>query len=186
MVKVARILDALCHDDQRAVAHEVHKTYGGPLTDAERASRYRDRLRHENVTLPSRERHENITNTSQSRDGGRHETVTGERDGASRTLSSSSSTASRASRKEPPTVLPEGFVRFWNVYPKRIAKGDALKVWIQKNLEPKADQIVAGLTKTLSYVNREKGKYRKNPATWLNALGWEDELPLPPDDEDDD
>lgn len=53
MLRIATLLDSLEEDDRRAVAYEVYRAYGGPLTDSERAQRYRDRARHEDVTPDS-------------------------------------------------------------------------------------------------------------------------------------
>lgn len=64
ILKIDKILEALEEDDRRAVAYEVYRTYGGPLTDAERSKQYRDR--HRNVT---EDRDASVTN---GRDGGGH------------------------------------------------------------------------------------------------------------------
>lgn len=63
MLKVARILRGLEDEDRYAVAWEAYRTFGGPLSNAQRASRYRDgqklKHRHEVVT---EHRHEVVTN----------------------------------------------------------------------------------------------------------------------------
>jgi len=81
-----------------------------------------------------------------------------------------------------------GFDQFWQVYPKRKARADALKAW--KKLKPTTEL----LTTILAAIERvkvspgwqeEKGKYIPLPATWLNGRRWEDEtevtLPSPPE-----
>ena len=51
MLRVAQILEALSEDDRRAVVYEAYRSYGGPLTPAERTARWRAGLRDENVTM---------------------------------------------------------------------------------------------------------------------------------------
>lgn len=80
-------------------------------------------------------------------------------------------------KRTPYKVSPNGFEEFWTKWPNRVKKGAALKAWGQAVKHASPDQIVAGLDRTLSYITRSGGKYMPNPATWLNADGWEDEPP---------
>lgn len=50
MLKIARVLDGLSPDDQRIVAFEVYRTYGGALSGAQRQVMYRTRARNDRVT----------------------------------------------------------------------------------------------------------------------------------------
>lgn len=50
MLKIARVLDGLSPDDQRVVAFEVYRTYGGALSGAQRQVMYRTRARNDRVT----------------------------------------------------------------------------------------------------------------------------------------
>lgn len=43
MLKIERLMETLTPEAQRRVAFNVHRTYGGPLTGAERSSLYRTR-----------------------------------------------------------------------------------------------------------------------------------------------
>lgn len=79
------------------------------------------------------------------------------------------------------TPVDERFNRFWAIYPRKVGKGAARKVW--QKLKPSAE-----LTETLlSAVNiqrnseqwqKENGQYIPNPATWLNQERWEDDVNL--------
>lgn len=73
---------------------------------------------------------------------------------------------------------PAEFEQFWSVYPKRKAKGDALKAWGQiADVRPETDTIIAKV-KALALTDgwREKGgKYIPHPAKWLRAHGWLDD-----------
>lgn len=166
MLKVAAIIEALSPEDRRAVAYEIRRAYGGPLSDAERARRYRSnpsRKRHGNVTV---ERDESVMESVTERHGSvtddRHETVT----------------------LVPPSALPlpaykypSGFSLFWSKYPKRVGKGAAYEKWQKLKLEKIAELIVLGLDRQLQYLEREGGKFTPLPATWLNQRRWEDEPP---------
>jgi hypothetical protein len=75
------------------------------------------------------------------------------------------------------------FNEFWAAYPKKKNKGQAEKAW--NKIKP--DKILLSrMISTLSWLKNSNewikngGKYIPNPATWLNAKGWEDEpLKLP-------
>ncbi|HLV18437.1 MAG TPA: helix-turn-helix domain-containing protein [Pseudomonas sp.] len=79
------------------------------------------------------------------------------------------------------------FAVFWEAYPRRRGKADALKAW--KALKPDAalvEQILAavGFARASPDWRRDGGQFIPYPATWLRRRGWEDELeadiePLP-------
>jgi hypothetical protein len=83
------------------------------------------------------------------------------------------------SKKGNISVNDKVFDQFWTVYPKKVAKQDALKAW-------KKLKITAELTeKIISAVNAQinspqwqenGGQYIPNPATWLNRGQWDDEV----------
>lgn len=72
------------------------------------------------------------------------------------------------------------FDEFWNSYPKKVGKQDAVKAW--KKIKPDAvlmGKIISGLNawKGSDQWNKEDGQYIPYPATWLNKRKWEDEVP---------
>lgn len=77
-------------------------------------------------------------------------------------------------------VFPAGFVEFWQVYPRRTAKADAMKAW--RKLNPSV-QVQAAILEALSWqAHREEwardgGQFIPHPATWLNRGQWQDERP---------
>ena len=72
----------------------------------------------------------------------------------------------------------EGFEAFWQVYPRKIGKGAARKVWMK--LKPDSGfieqicQQVQSACQTDQW-QREGGKYIPHPATWLSQSRWEDD-----------
>ncbi len=73
------------------------------------------------------------------------------------------------------------FDAFWEQYPKRRSKGQAEKAWLKINPdEEKIAAMLAGLenAKKSAEWQKDGGQYIPHPSTWLNAKGWEDELPV--------
>lgn len=74
--------------------------------------------------------------------------------------------------------VQKDFDEFWNVYPKKKAKADALKAW--KKLNPSAElkdtilKAVIHQRQTHDWT-KDGGKYIPLPATWLNGQRWTDE-----------
>lgn len=75
----------------------------------------------------------------------------------------------RASHAEP----SPGFADFWKIYPRRVAKGNAIKAW-------PGDEFLPAIKAALEWQARDlwrDPKFIPHPATWLNACRWEDERP---------
>jgi len=61
----------------------------------------------------------------------------------------------------------EKFDEFWNLYPKKIAKADALKAWNKATKTKTADELLK-LTKAYAEGKLPDNKYIPYPASWLN------------------
>jgi hypothetical protein len=61
----------------------------------------------------------------------------------------------------------ESFDKFWNLYPKRIAKADAIKAWKQATKKKTADELIE-LVKVYSESKLPDQQYIPYPASWLN------------------
>jgi hypothetical protein len=77
-----------------------------------------------------------------------------------------------------PTDDP-AFILFWDAYPKKVSKPDAVKAW--EKLKPDVD-LVGSIMKGLQRW-KESGEWQQNdgqfipyPATWLNKRRWEDDI----------
>ncbi len=72
------------------------------------------------------------------------------------------------------------FGLFWEAYPRKKSKGQAEKVFAKINPD---EQLLATMLATIERAKKsddwlkEGGQYIPYPATWLNAKGWEDEIP---------
>jgi len=68
------------------------------------------------------------------------------------------------------------FERFWSLYPKKMAKPEALKAWAKiKPLEVPLILEVLPIAKRSKDWVKEGGQFIPYPATWLNRRQWEDD-----------
>lgn len=70
------------------------------------------------------------------------------------------------------------FPQFWNAYPRKVAKKDALKAWIA--LDPDA-AVIAEILAALEWQRKLWGdlQFVPHPATYLRSERWTDERPAP-------
>ena len=79
----------------------------------------------------------------------------------------------------PMTRMDDSFTRFWDAYPRKVAKQEAAKAWSKIKVdEALQGRILAALDaqKKSDQWTRENGKYIPHPATWLRGRRWEDEI----------
>jgi len=69
------------------------------------------------------------------------------------------------------------FDDFWDLYPKKVAKGAAIKAW-QKLNKAEQSEVIKALPNHLKYwkVKSTDKDYIPYPATWLNQMRYLDEL----------
>lgn len=78
----------------------------------------------------------------------------------------------------------EEFDQFWAAYPKKVAKADARKAWLQtKDVRPDIAKLLSAITaacKTEQWM-KSGGSFIPYPATWLRGERWDDihEVVLP-------
>jgi hypothetical protein len=76
-------------------------------------------------------------------------------------------------------VAAPTFDDFWLLYPKRVAKLEAIKAWTRLS----SVQHVAAITVLVGWrkvwIDRGELQFVPNAATWLRGERWEDELPMP-------
>lgn len=66
------------------------------------------------------------------------------------------------------------FFDFWNLYPRKVKKENALKAWNQMKGDLNFDKIKKNLEERTDFKTREK-KFIPHPATYLRGKMWEDE-----------
>lgn len=71
------------------------------------------------------------------------------------------------------------FDEFWNVYPRKIARGTAEKAWKAASKTTDAQTIIESAKQYAAVMSAQEKTFIKHPATWLNGKCWLDELPPP-------
>ena len=70
------------------------------------------------------------------------------------------------------------WLRFWDIYPRRVAKKEARKAWAQLHPDSatveKMITVLAWQSMQVQWL-RDGGQYVPYPASWLRAERWEDE-----------
>ena len=74
-------------------------------------------------------------------------------------------------------ISPRGFEEFWEAYPKKVGKGEAVKKWAK--LKPPLEKVLSTLEwqKASDQWSKDNGQFIPNPTTWINQCRWEDEKP---------
>lgn len=75
------------------------------------------------------------------------------------------------------------FDEFWKEYPKKSDKRVALKAFKSAMKRADFEQILAGVIAYRQATESIEQRFVKNPATWLNADAWENEIQPSPDSE---
>lgn len=78
--------------------------------------------------------------------------------------------------KETGELSAPDFADFWCLYPRRVAKKDALKAWSRMKPEQQLAAIVACAAWRKVWAGKDLD-YLPYPASWLRGERWEDELP---------
>lgn len=80
-----------------------------------------------------------------------------------------------------PVAGPLGFAKFWDVYPRHVARSAALKAWIRIGVTQELLKTILAaldLQKQMPGWQKEK-QYIPHASTWLNNRRWEDEVDPP-------
>lgn len=70
------------------------------------------------------------------------------------------------------------FEEFWAVWPKKVAKPDALRAWGKATASVAGERILAAAVAYRDNPGIPDRQFIPHPATWLNRAGWDDELPV--------
>ena len=97
-------------------------------------------------------------------------------DGTSKDGTSSTSTVQEKRQDREEKWAETGFTEFWDAYGKKTGAKPAFSSW---NRMSKKDRRAA-MGRVQEYVaSTPDVRFRKNPSTWLNQRGWEDEMVAP-------
>lgn len=73
------------------------------------------------------------------------------------------------------SIFPEDFLWFWDEYPNKKAKLDALKAWKQTaDLRPEMEELIAAIGRQKNSDSWTRG-FVPHPATWLRGGRWMDD-----------
>lgn len=73
------------------------------------------------------------------------------------------------------------WVRFWELYPHRVAKKEARKAWAELAPSPEmVDRMIRALEwQVMAWAQKADWYTPPYPASWLRAERWDDEAPKP-------
>ena len=78
------------------------------------------------------------------------------------------------------TIKDNYFARFWETYPKKLARGAAEKAFLKLKVD---DELFGKIVSAIELAKRSEqwtengGQFIPYPATWINQKRWEDEYP---------
>jgi hypothetical protein len=72
------------------------------------------------------------------------------------------------------SLTPDGFDRFWAVYPNKQGKQAALKTWKKQGLEPRADEFIAHVQMMLRDCSKWRDGFIPEGSTYVNQGRWDD------------
>lgn len=80
-------------------------------------------------------------------------------------------------KKESPAKsagLSQDFLAFWDAYPRKLAKQDAIRAWAHSSCGGHLDEILSSLKSWNATEQWKKAEFIPYPATWLNGLRWKE------------
>ena len=82
-------------------------------------------------------------------------------------------------QKRPIGQQADRFDLFWSVYPRKVKKAEARKVWKSRKLDRLADQIVTDVENRQQMDRQWLEGYVPHPTTYLRGARWEDDIEQP-------
>jgi uncharacterized protein YdaU (DUF1376 family) len=71
--------------------------------------------------------------------------------------------------------IADVFNRFWQLWPKRVAKADARRAWAKACGKVHPTELLAAVAEFAATPMGKSGRYCPHPATWLNDERWSDD-----------
>ena len=76
-----------------------------------------------------------------------------------------------------PKDYPDDFLEWWEVYPRREAKGDAAKAFVKAKKVLPVPELIEATKRWVAANSDRELKFVPLPASWLNGKRWDDEAP---------
>jgi hypothetical protein len=73
-----------------------------------------------------------------------------------------------------PKVEPEGFSEFWEKFPRKVGKQDALRAYRVEIKTTRPEIIIAGAVRYAALMSGKDPEHVKHPGGWLRGKRWED------------
>lgn len=83
----------------------------------------------------------------------------------------------RSSSEQCAQSPPSRFEEFWRVYPKKVARRDAMSAFAKVVRHANLDDLIRAAVRYAAERAGQDPRYTKNPATWLNKACWRDQAP---------
>ena len=97
---------------------------------------------------------------------------------ASKPLAKRKQSAPRGEERREEEKEDERFAQFWNLYPKKKAKGDAEKAWVKAHINGDFEKVLEAIRQQSQSADwlKEGGQFIPYPASWINQKRWLDEV----------
>lgn len=94
-------------------------------------------------------------------------------------------TDTETDKRTPSAAADDSFARFYQVYPRRTGRGQAVKAWRSAVKKADASVIIEAASLFAEQTRGTEQRFIPHPATWLNGERWADEADEPePEPED--
>jgi hypothetical protein len=140
----------------------------------------RERNRERQARFKARRKSEQASVTQSNAGNARSRSVA-----ASNPIAEAEAEAEAESRREqdlPPrasrSATEDGFAAFWSLYPRKLAKAQALKAWNTLKPNTALQQVIAAEIRRQAATEqwqRDRGRFIPHAATWLRGRRWEDQ-----------
>lgn len=78
-------------------------------------------------------------------------------------------------KNTPSAAADDAFNEWWALYPRKVGKSEARKVWAKAVKAASEQAVLDGLKRQLPDLKASEERFRPHPATWLRQGRWEDE-----------
>jgi len=89
----------------------------------------------------------------------------------------SNSNKNKSSSSDDRSPYSDSFLRWWEVYPRKVSKGRAWKIWQRDKLDKRVDELIEKLQQQVSIqYSQIETQYIPHPSTYLSDSRYDDEI----------